>query len=53
MGLNVRKNVSEFDQEISQSQTEIKPMTPQGRATQQSRDASKINQAKQPTLSSP
>ena len=33
-----KKNVSEFDQEIPQSQTADKPMAPRGRATQQSRD---------------
>ena len=45
----------EYYQELSvrQSQTADKPMTPQGRATQQSRDTMKTNQAKQPTLSSP
>ena len=34
---------SEYDQEISQSQTAHKPMAPQGGATQQSRDARKTN----------
>ena len=35
------KVVSEFDQEIPQSQTTEKPMAPRGRATQQSRDTRK------------
>ena len=52
MGLNVRKIVSEYDQEIPQSQTADKPMAPQGNATQ-SRDTIKTNHAKQPALSSP
>ena len=48
-----RKKVSEYDQEIPQSQTADKLMAPRGRATQQSRDISKTNQAKQPALPSP
>ena len=35
--------VSEYDQEIPQSQTAGKPMTPRGRATQQSLDTRKTN----------
>ena len=49
----ILKIVSEYDQEILQSQTADKPMPPRGRATQQSRDTRKTNQAKQPALSSP
>ena len=37
------KKVSEYDQEIPQSQTADKPMSPRGRATQQSRDTRKTN----------
>ena len=48
-----QKIVSEYNQEIPQSQTADKPMAPRGRATQQSRDTRKTNQAKQLTLSSP
>ena len=47
------KIVSGYDQEIPQSQTADKPMAPRGRATQQSRDTRKTNQAEQPALSSP
>ena len=43
---------SEYDQEIPQLQTADNPMAQRGRATQQSRDTSKTNQAKQPALSS-
>ena len=39
----VIKKVSEYDQEIPQSQTADKPMAPRGRATQQSRDTRKTN----------
>ena len=39
----VSKIVSEYDQEIPQSQTADKPVAPRGRATQQSRDTSKRN----------
>ena len=35
--------VSEYDQEIPQSQTADKPMTLRGRATKQSRDTRKTN----------
>ena len=45
------KIVSDYDQEIPQSQTIGKPMAPRGRAKQQSQDTSKTNQAKQPALS--
>ena len=44
--------VSEFDQEIPQSKTADKPMTPRGRATQQPQDTRKTNQAKQTAFSS-
>ena len=44
---------SEYDQEIPQSKTADNPMAPQARVTQQPRDTSKINQAKQPALFSP
>ena len=37
------KIVSEYDQEIPQSQTADKPTAPGGRATQQSRDTRKTN----------
>ena len=37
------KVVSEYDQEISQSQTADKPMEPQGRAKHQSPDNSQTN----------
>ena len=47
------KTVSEYDQEIPESQTADKPMTLRGRATQPSLDTRKTNQAKQPALSSP
>ena len=47
------KIVSEYDQEIPQSQTADNPLAPQGRAAQPSRDTRKTNQAKQPALSSP
>ena len=39
---NMSKIVSEYDQEIPQSQTADKPMAPQGRAKQQSQDARKL-----------
>ena len=35
--------VSEYDQEIPQSQAADKPITPRGRATQQLRDTRKTN----------
>ena len=47
-----RKIVSEYDQEIPQLQTADKLIAPQGRVTQQSRDTSKTDKAKQPALSS-
>ena len=37
------KIVSEYDQEIPQSQTADNPVTPQGRAAQPSRDTRKTN----------
>ena len=37
------KHVSQYDQEIPQSQTADRPMTPQRRATQQSRDTLKAD----------
>ena len=37
------KIVSEYDQEIPQSQTADNPMAPRGRATQPSRDIRKTN----------
>ena len=43
MGLVVTKIVSEYDREMPQSQTEDKPMAPQERATQPSRDTRKTN----------
>ena len=42
--------VSEYDQEIPQSQTADKPMAPQGRATQQSRETRKTTLAQQTAL---
>ena len=47
------KIVSEYDQEIPQSQTADNPVAPRGRAAQPSRDTRKTNLAKQPALSSP
>ena len=47
-----KKIVSEYDQEIPQSQTVDKPKAPRGRATQQLQDTMRTNQAKQPALSS-
>ena len=41
--VSVSKLVSEYDQEIPQTQTADKPMAPRGRATQQSRDTRKTN----------
>ena len=46
------KIVSEYDQEIPQSQTADNPVALQGRAAQPSRDTRKTNKAKQPALSS-
>ena len=37
------KIVSEYDQEIPQSQTTVNPLAPRGRATQPSRDTRKTN----------
>ena len=42
-GISIPKVVSEYDQEIPQSQTADNPVAPQGRATQQSRDTWKTN----------
>ena len=50
---NETKIVSEYDQEITQSQTADNPVAPRGRAAQPSRDTRKTNYAKQPALSSP
>ena len=47
------KKVSEYDEEIPQTQTADKPMASSGRATQQSRGTRKTNKAKQHALSSP
>ena len=47
------KIVTEYDQEITPSQTADNPVAQRGRAAQQSRDTKKTNQAKQPALSSP
>ena len=52
LAYNSEKKVSEYDQEIPQSQTADNPMAPRGRATQPSRDTRKTNSAKQPALSS-
>ena len=41
--VSLDKKVSEYDQEIPQSQTADNPMTPRGRATQPSRDTRKTN----------
>ena len=50
---NRTKIVSEYDQEIPQSQTADNPVAPRGRAAQPSRDTRKTNLAKQPALSLP
>ena len=50
---NIVKIVSEYDQEIPQSQTADNPVAPRGRAAQPSRDTRKTNKAKQSALSSP
>ena len=47
------KIVSEYDQEIPQSQTADNPVAPRGKAAQPSQDTRKTNQAKQPAVSSP
>ena len=52
MRLQTSKIVSEYDQEVPQSQTADKPVESWGRATQQSQDTRKTNEAKQPALSS-
>ena len=49
----ITKIVSEYDQEILQSQTADNPVAPRGRAAQPSRDTRKTKLAKQPALSSP
>ena len=41
--LRERKIVSEYDQEIPQSQTADNPVAPRGRAAQPSRDTRKTN----------
>ena len=43
----IAKIVSEYDQEIPQSQTADNPVAPRGRAAQPSRDTKKTNKAKQ------
>ena len=48
-----RKIVSEYNQEIPQSQTADNPKAPRVGATQPSRDTRETNKAKQPALSSP
>ena len=50
--INKLKIVSEYDQEIPQSQTADNPMAPRGRAAQPSQDTRKTNYAKQSALSS-
>ena len=49
--LTIKKKISEYGQEIPQSQTADKPMTPQRRATK-SQGTRKTNRAKQPAISS-
>ena len=51
--LQIKQIVSEYDQEIPQSQTADNPVAPRGRAAQPSRDTRKTNKAKQSALSSP
>ena len=41
--INTTKIVSEFDQEIPQSQTADNPVVPRGKAAQPSRDTRKTN----------
>ena len=53
MFLVIEKIVSEYDQEIPQSQTADNPVISRGRAAQPSRDTRKTNQAKQSALASP
>ena len=50
--MRAKKKVSEYDQEIPQSQTTDKPEVSLGRAKQQSWDNRKTNKAKQSALSS-
>ena len=45
--------MGEYDHVVPQSQTIHKPVAPQERAIQQTRDNRKTNKAKQPALSSP
>ena len=51
----ISKIVSEYDQEIPQSQTTDNPVAPRGRAAQPSRDTRKINLSKpvSPTWKTP
>ena len=42
-GPNLEKKVSEYDQEIPQSQTADNPVAPRGRAAQPSQDTRKTN----------
>ena len=42
-GVNILKIVSEYDQEIPQSQTADNPVAPRGSAAQPSRDTRKTN----------
>ena len=49
----VLKIVSEYDQEIPQSQTADNPVASRGRAVQPSRNTRKTNYEKQSALSSP
>ena len=46
----VVKIVSEYDQEIPQSQTADNPVVPRGRAAQPSQDTRKTSEVKQPAL---
>ena len=43
MDIHVSKTVSEYDQEIPQSQTADNPVAPRGRAAQPSRDSRRTN----------
>ena len=47
------KIISEYDQEIPQSQTADNPVALRGRDAQSSRDTRRTNKATQPALSSP
>ena len=51
--IGLQEIVSEYDQEIPQSQTADNPLAPRGRAAQPSRDTRKTNLVNQPALSSP